>query len=179
MGKRKAQQNAIQLNTAVKIALYAAGLGAIVYAVRMASSNLGKQISIAFKGIGIPVVRSGKLTLPVTLHIKNLTPLSVPIDNVKAAIFILRENLWQFVGETENTGALTINTGETPVTVYPTINLTALIPQTTVINVLNVLANNNPLVTVKIATKVTVQGYGLEHTIEQKISLDQLYKNAA
>jgi len=168
------------MSTPVKIALYAAGIGALIYIVRMVSNQWANKLTVAFQSIGIPVYRSGNLALPVTLKVSNLTPVAIPVTNLQAALYILKNGVYQLVGQTENTGPFTINPGNNPLTLYPTINLSALVPQSvTVLNVLNTLANYNPIATVRIVAKVNVQGYEFEEATEHKIMYNQLYQNAA
>lgn len=166
------------MSTPVKIALTAAGIGALIYIVRNLNTWANK-ITVAFQSIGIPVYRSGNMALPVTLKVSNLTPIGIPINNLQAALYILKNGVYQLVGQTENTGPFTINPGNNPLTVYPTINLSALVPQNvSVLNILNTLANYAPAATIRIVAKVNVQGYEFEETTDHKLMYNQLYQNA-
>lgn len=162
------------MSTVVKIALWAAGIGAAVYAVREFSNQWSDKISVAFKSFGLPAIKGSNITLPVTLQVTNKTPLSLPINNIQAALFILRNGMWDLIGQTENTGPVNIISGITPITFYPIVDLAKLTPKVNVLSVLNVLANNTPLTTVRIIAKINVQGYELVQTVEQQISIDQL-----
>lgn len=167
------------MSTPVKVAAIAAAIGVLIYLVKSVNQWANK-ITVTFKSIGIPAIRNGQMALPVTVLVKNITPLAIPVNNLQAALYILRNGVWTLLGQTPNTGPLTINIGENPITLYPTINLSLLIPQNVnVLNVLNTLANYNPVATIKIVAKVNVQGFEFEEVTDHKIMYNQLYQNAA
>lgn len=167
------------MSTPVKVAAIAAAIGVLIYLVKSVNQWANK-ITVTFKSIGIPAIRNGQMALPVTVLVKNITPLAIPVNNLQAALYILRNGVWTLLGQTQNTGPLTINTGDNPITLYPTINLSLLIPQNVnVLNVLNTLANYNPVATIKIVAKVNVQGFEFEEVTDHKIMYNQLYQNAA
>lgn len=166
------------MSTPVKFAAAAAIIGVLVFFAR-SINQWAKKITIAFQSIGIPAFRNGRMALPVTLKVSNLTPLSIPINNIQAALFIMRNGAWHLLGQTENTGPVNINPGDNPLTIYPAIDLAMLTPQNvTVLTLLNTLANYNPIATVRIVAKVNVQGYEFEETTDHKIMYNQLYQNA-
>lgn len=163
------------MSTPVKYAAITVGIG-VLFLLARSVNKWANKITVTFQSIGIPIIRNANLALPVTVLVNNVTPVAIPINNLQAALYILRNGVYTLLGTTESTGPFTLNTGNNPVTLYPTINLALLVPQNVnVLNVLNTLANYQPAATIRIVAKVNVQGVEFEKTTDHKIYYSQLY----
>lgn len=159
-------------------ALVAATIAAVVYGNRTVSGWV-KNLSVKVTALGIPVLVGGNLSVPVTLAINNPLPTSVPISSLTVGLFILRNGMYvQFGQAIQN--AFTLNAGSNTLTLRPVIDLSKLTPnQPNWITALNILASQRELATIKIMTRVNVQGITWDGEETRSLTLNQLINAAA
>ncbi len=147
-------------------------------------SEWADKITVKFAGIGKPGLRNGNVTIPITLSIFNPSPLSIPLTNISGKIFLLRNSLWQPVGNILPSGAVAFAPGETRQTFFPVIDLSKLNPITSVASAIQAatsLLNTGGQVNAKLKIDVTIniKGFELNQSTEQSINLNDLYRAAA
>jgi hypothetical protein len=175
------------VNQILKFTLIAAALGGLVYLLKTGKDQVTEwadKITVKFASIGKPGLRNGNVTIPITLSIFNPSPLSIPLTNISGKIFLLRNSLWQPVGDILPSGAVAFAPGETRQTFFPVIDLSKFILITSVASAIQAatsLLNTGGQVNAKIKIDVTVNVKGFEFTqsAEQSINLNDLYRAAA
>lgn len=162
------------MTTTAKVGVFAVittALVALAFYGKQTLTDWANKISVRFQSIGKPLLKSGKLAVPVTLTLQNLTPISIPVDNVKIKLYKAGV---QF-GETENTGALSINTGNNAITLYPLIDLKKILPTGNILSQINsVLSNQSPVLDFVAAITTTIQGYSFTVEHPEKFYLTDL-----
>jgi hypothetical protein len=175
------------VNQILKFTLIAAAIGGLVYLLKSGKDQVtdwAKSISIKFEGIGRPQLRSGNVTIPITLSIYNPAPLAIPVDNISGKIFLLRNSLWQPVGNILPSGAVAFAPGETRQTFFPVIDLSKINPITSVASAIKAATNflntgGQVNAQLKIEVTVHIKGFEFTHSQEQSINLNELYRAAA
>lgn len=170
------------MNTAVKFALVSVAIGAVVYFVRQAGNKINEwanKLSVRVTGLGIPVFYSGQLSVPVNLVINNPLPAQLPINSLQVGLFILRGSMFEQFGQA-NQPAFTLTPGDNSLTLRPVVDLSKIQPNApTWQTALNILASNQSLATVKIVTRVNVQGITFDKEETRSLTLNQLFNAAA
>lgn len=173
------------MSNAVKITLYALGIGALYWLIvngKQKLSEWGNKITFKIVSFGRPEVRSGNFSVPLVVRITNQSPVAIPLSNLVIKISQLKNGMYHTVGMTDPTGPFTIKQGDNDLTLYPRVDIAQLNPLSNAGNilnsVLNVLTNQNPLLDLKVDADITVQGLTFTETTTQKIYLNKLL-NAA
>lgn len=88
------------MNTAVKVGLWAVGIGVLFYIGKKSSEayDLVKGIAFRIVDFGIPKISGSVLSVPLKLGITNETDTSFTIDNVNIAVSILQKGNYLSVG---------------------------------------------------------------------------------
>lgn len=175
------------MNQILKITLFTAIIGGIVYLLKAGKDQVSEwadKITIKFAGIGRPQLRNGNVTIPVTLAITNPAPLPIPVDNISGKIFLLRNSLWQPVGNILPSGAVAFAPGESRQTFFPVIDLSKINPITSVASAIRAATNflntgGQVNAKIKIDVTVNVKGFEFTQSQEQSINLNELYRAAA
>lgn len=172
------------MSTTTKKLFIAGGVAALVaFAVMGAkkASAWAGQISVQLIDFFAPNISNGVFTLPVKLRINNPSPLFAPIQTASARMYMVQNNQYVQFGQAPPTPGFNINPHEsTDVTLFPQINLAALnlfSGNNTWMNLLTVLANQNPLVQVRIDVSFTIAGITHTEQVFKEVYLKQLFKN--
>lgn len=175
------------MNQILKFSILAAVIGGVIYLINAGKNQVTEwadKITVKFAGIGKPQLRSGNVTIPITLAIYNPAPLAIPVDNISGKIFLLRNSLWQPVGNLLPSGAVAFAPGETRQTFFPVIDLAKLNPITSVASAIQAATNllntgGQVNASLKIEVLVNVKGFEFTQSAEQSINLNELYRAAA
>lgn len=175
------------MNQILKFTLIAAAIGGLVYLLKSGKDQVtdwANKISIKFAGIGRPQLRSGNVTIPITLAITNPAPLAIPVDNITGKIYLFRNSLWQPVGNLLPSGAVAFAPGETRQTFFPVIDLSKINPITSVASAIKAATNflnagGQVNAQLKIEVTVNIKGFEFTQSQEQAINLNELYRAAA
>lgn len=175
------------MSNPVKIALYAAGIGILYWAITTAQKTLSDwagKLTYKILSIGTPVINQGKASLPIKVVIFNPTPFTAPIDNVKISLSLLRNGMYVPFGKASS-GVVNLEPGNIEKTLYAVIDLAQVIGRQSTVDsrlttVLNVLSNTQSLADIKTEVTVTIKGVDLPaQSFNQKIYLTDLLRNAA
>lgn len=161
----------------LKIGIISALFGAAVYFVTQATKKASEwvnKITLSVVDVGIPSVTGGQLRLPLTVRIKNDSPLMAPIQNVKVFLSVLRNGSYVPLG-TANTGAFTLTSGTINQTVQSVIDVSKLNPLSAggdkLATLTQVISNQNAALDVKAEVTVTIEGIDLP----KQTQVTQLY----
>lgn len=176
-------------NTA-KIALTLTGIGLLYLAITKAketASEWANKINFKIVSVGKPSLSpKGQLSLPLQIRITNVAPISVPLDNAKVKLFLLRNGIYMPLGETDPTGPVTINaSGDTTVVLYPHIDINKLKPViggNVAAAIASLVNNTSALLDLKAESEITIQGYVIAQSTSTKVYLKDilnLVRNAA
>lgn len=165
------------MDTLLKYALYATGLGLVIYFAHKASQKASEWVNkITFKIVDfqLPTYAAGKFTVPLLVRITNASPLMAPIQNVLIKLSALRNSNFIEFGQV-NSGPFTLYPGTFNQSFLPVLDVGKLNPFSPngnlLTNITQVLSNTNPLVDIKIDTTVIIEGVALPTQTERK----QLY----
>lgn len=172
------------MGTPLKFAVAAVILGGLAFIVNATTQKLSQWASkITYKiiSIGSPIISAGKATLPLRVSISSPSILYVPIQDIKASIFYLKNGMWVPFARA-NSGAFELTQGTIEKTIYPVLDLsklTGLVNQN-IATVLNFLTQKSELLTIKCDVVINIQGVDLPtQSFQQKIFLTDLLRNVA
>ena len=147
------------MNTAVKVGLWAAGIGALLWIGKKSSEaySLVKGVSYKIVDFGLPKLSSNILSVPLNLTITNSTVTSLVVDNVSIAISLFQKDKYIPIGGA-NIAKVNAPPGTSEKVFIGQVDLQALTK-----NVFDTLATilQNNAITIKADVLVTVGGVTL------------------
>lgn len=147
------------MNTAVKVGLWAAGIGALLWIGKKSTEAIQLVQGLTYKitGFGTPRLASQILSIPLRVAITNPTATSLQVDNVNIALSILQKNSYKPVGGA-NVNQITVAPGTTTKEFVAQIDLRAL--TSNILDTLSTVAQSSAL-SVKADVLVTIKGVTL------------------
>lgn len=168
------QTKILSMTTGWKIAIGAGVIGAI-YLV----ATKGKQLISEWAGkINFTIVKF----FPLVVRINNPTPIYAPVQSVTLKAYYLKNGMYVPFASAPPTKPFNITpNSSTDVTVHPTLDLKALNPFTggSVESAINIIANQNPLIDIKVELTINIAGASFVEEAKTKIYLSDLLKNVA
>ena len=147
------------MNTAVKVGLWAAGIGVLLWIGKKSTEAVQFVQGLTYRitGFGTPKISSQILSVPLRVAITNPTATSLQVDNVNISLSILQKNTYKVVGGA-NVNQVSVAPGVTTKEFVAQIDLRAL--TSNFLDTLNTIAQSSAL-SVKADVLVTIKGVTL------------------
>lgn len=178
------------MNSLVKYTLIAAGIGGILYLVKLGKDTVNQwseKFNLRIVQFGKPTLSGGNLSVPLKVRISNPAPVGATIQSASVKLFYLRNGMYVPFGVAPPTAPFHLmGNGDTDIMVNPVIDLNALDPFTgggfnlnnLFAQIKNLATGQNPLIDVKAEVAITIEGFEIVEETTSKIYLNQLI-NAA